>query len=167
MSKYLDKSIVEIHQLLKKKEIYPIDLVEEAFNRIEKNKDLNCFITLNKEKALKEAKELENLEVDNLLFGIPIAIKDNISTKGLKTTCASKMLENYEPIFDATVVQKIKDKHMIIIGKTNMDEFAMGSTSRTSYFGAPKNPWNKKKITGGSSGGSAACIASRMVPLAL
>ncbi|MDE5586937.1 MAG: Asp-tRNA(Asn)/Glu-tRNA(Gln) amidotransferase subunit GatA [Bacilli bacterium] len=167
MSKYLDKSILELHELLKRQEIHPIDLVEEAFDRIEKNKELNCFITLNKEEALKEAKELENLEVDNLLFGIPIAVKDNISTKGLKTTCASKMLENYEPIYDATVVQKIKDKHMIIIGKTNMDEFAMGSTSRTSYFGAPKNPWNKEKITGGSSGGSAACISARLVPLAL
>ena len=167
MSKYLDKSIVEIHELLKKKDICPIDLVEEAFDRIESNKELNCFITLNKEEALKEAKELENLEVDNLLFGIPVAVKDNISTRGLRTTCASKMLENYEPIYDATVVQKIKDKHMIMIGKTNMDEFAMGSTSRTSYFGAPKNPWNQEKITGGSSGGSAACISARLVPFAL
>ncbi|MCI8588564.1 MAG: Asp-tRNA(Asn)/Glu-tRNA(Gln) amidotransferase subunit GatA [Bacilli bacterium] len=167
MSRYLDKSILELHQLLKKKEIRPIDLVEEAYDRIEKNKELNCFITLNKEEALKEAKELENLEVDNPFFGIPIAIKDNISTRGLRTTCASRMLENYEPIFDATVIEKIKEKHMIIIGKTNMDEFAMGSTSRTSYFGAPKNPWNKEKITGGSSGGSAACIAANLVPLAL
>ncbi len=167
MSKYLDKSIIEINELLKKKEIRPIDLVEEAFSRIEENKDLNCFITLNKENAIEEAKKLEDLEVDNLLFGIPIAVKDNISTKDLRTTCASKMLENYVPIYDATVVQKIKDKHMIIIGKTNMDEFAMGSTSRTSYFGAPKNPWNKEKITGGSSGGSAACISQRIVPLAL
>lgn len=167
MSRYLDKSILELHQLLKKKEIRPIDLVEEAYDRIEKNKELNCFITLNKEEALKEAKELENLEVDNHFFGIPIAIKDNISTRGLRTTCASRMLENYEPIFDATVIEKIKEKHMIIIGKTNMDEFAMGSTSRTSYFGAPKNPWNKEKITGGSSGGSAACIAANLVPLAL
>jgi len=167
MSKYLDKSIVEINELLKKKEIRPIDLVEEAFSRIEENKDLNCFITLNKEEALKEAKRLESVEVDNLFFGIPIALKDNISTNGLRTTCASKMLENYIPIYDATVVQKIKDKHMIIIGKTNMDEFAFGSTSRTSYFGAPKNPWNKEKITGGSSGGSAACVSARIVPCAL
>ncbi len=167
MSKYLDKSIVEINELLKKKAIRPIDLVEEAFARIEENKDLNCFITLNKEEALEEAKKLENVEVDNLLFGIPIAIKDNISTKDLRTTCASKMLENYVPIYDATVVQKIKDKHMIMIGKTNMDEFAMGSTSRTSYFDPPKNPWNREKITGGSSGGSAACISARIVPFAL
>lgn len=167
MSRYLDKSIIEINELLKNKEISPVDLVEEAFQRIEENADLNCFITLNKEEALKEAKALEELEVDNILFGIPIAVKDNISTKGLKTTCASKMLENYEPIYDATVVEKIKEKHMIIIGKTNMDEFAMGSTSRTSYFGAPKNPWDRTKITGGSSGGSAACVSARLVPFAL
>lgn len=167
MSRYLDKSILELHELLKRKEIRPIDLVEEAFLRIEQNQSLNCFITLNKDEALKEAKALEDLEVDNLLFGIPIAVKDNISTKGLRTTCASRMLESYEPIFDATVVEKIKEKHLIIIGKTNMDEFAMGSTSRTSYFGAPKNPWNQCKITGGSSGGSAAAVSSRIVPLAL
>lgn len=167
MSKYLDQSILELHEMLKKKEIRPIDLVEEAFERIEANEDLNCFITLNKEEAMKQAKELENLEVDNPLFGIPIAIKDNISTKELRTTCASKMLENYVPIFDATVIEKIKAKHMIIVGKTNMDEFAMGSTSRTSYFGPPKNPWNRSRITGGSSGGSAAAVCARLVPLAL
>ncbi len=167
MSKYLDQSILELHEQLKKKEIRPIDLVEEAFERIEANSDLNCFITLNKEEAIRQAKALEEKEVDQPLFGIPIAIKDNISTKGLRTTCASKMLENYVPIFDATVIEKIKEKNMIIIGKTNMDEFAMGSTSRTSYFGAPKNPWNRSRITGGSSGGSAACVSARLVPLAL
>ena len=159
--KYLDKTIQEIHSLLKEKKIKPIDLVEECFERIEKNKDLNAYITLNKEEAIKTAKELENKEVDNLLFGLPIAVKDNIVTKGLRTTCASHMLDNFIPIYDATVVEKIKKNNMIIIGKTNMDEFAMGSSSRTSYFGAPKNPWDKEKISGGSSGGSATTIAER------
>ena len=165
--RYLDKSIEELHELLKNKTIKPIDLVEEAFARIEENKDLNAYITLNKEEALKQAKELEDKEVDNVLFGIPIAVKDNIVTKGLRTTCASHMLDNFTPIYDATIVEKLKEKNMIIIGKTNMDEFAMGSSSRTSYFGAPKNPWNNEKISGGSSGGSATTIASRDVPLAL
>lgn len=164
---YLDKSIKELHELLKTKQIKPIDLVEEAFERIESNKELNAYITLNKEEAINKAKELEDKEVDNILFGIPIAVKDNIVTKGLLTTCASHMLDNFTPIYDATIVEKIKEKNMIIIGKTNMDEFAMGSSSRTSYFGAPKNPWNHEKISGGSSGGSATTIASRDVPLAL
>ncbi len=164
---YLDKSIKEINKLLIDKKIKPIDLVEEAFTRIENNKELNAYITLNKEEALKQAKELESLEVDNPLFGIPIAIKDNIITKNLLTTCASHILDNFIPIYDATVIEKIKKKRMIIIGKTNMDEFGMGSSSRTSYFKAPKNPWNKEKITGGSSGGSAATIAANCVPLAL
>ena len=167
MSKYLDLSIKEINSLLKDKKIKPIDLVNEAFTRIEENSDLNNFITLNKEEAVRCALELEEKEVDNLFFGIPIALKDNISTKDLRTTCASKMLENYVPIYDATVVKKIKEKNMIIIGKTNMDEFAMGSTSRTSYFGAPKNAWDKTRIAGGSSGGSASCVASRTIPFAL
>ena len=167
MSKYLDLSIKELNKLLMNKEIKPIDLVEEAFDRIEKNSDLNAFITLNKEEAIKRAKELENIEVDNLFFGIPIAIKDNICTENLRTTCASKILENFVPIYNATVIDEINEKNMIIIGKTNMDEFAMGSCSKTSYFGAPHNPWNKEKITGGSSGGSAACVSSRIVPLSL
>ena len=165
--KYLNKPINELHELLKSKKIKPIDLVEEAFENIENNKELNAYITLNKEEALKQAKELEEKEIDNILFGMPIAIKDNIVTKGLLTTCASHMLDNFTPIYDATVIEKIKEKNMIIIGKTNMDEFAMGSTSRTSYFGAPLNPWNKEKISGGSSGGSAVTIASRDLPFAL
>lgn len=165
--KYLNKSVLELHELLKEKKIKPIDLVEEAFENIENNKELNAYITLNKEEAIAQAKELETKEVDNILFGMPIAIKDNIITKGLKTTCASHMLENFNPIYDATVIEKIKEKNMIIIGKTNMDEFAMGSTSRTSYFGAPLNPWNKEKISGGSSGGSAVTIAARDLPFAL
>jgi len=160
MSKYLDLELKEINKLLKEKKIKPIDLVEEAFKNIEENEEINAFITLNKEEAINKAKELENKEVDNLLFGIPIAIKDNICTEGLRTTCASKILENFTPIYNATVIEKINEKNMIIIGKTNMDEFAMGSTSRTSYFGAPKNPWNKERIAGGSSGGSAACVSS-------
>lgn len=167
MSKYLDLPIKEINKLLKDKKIKPIDLVNEAFERIEKNEKLNAFITLNKEEALRRAKELESKEVDNLFFGIPIAVKDNICTKDLRTTCASKILENFIPIYNATVVEKLLDKNMIIIGKTNMDEFAMGSCSKTSYFGAPHNPWNFDKITGGSSGGSAACVSGRIVPLAL
>ena len=165
--KYLDKSIIEINELLKNKTIKPIDLVNEVFDNIEKNKELNAYITLNKESALKEAKELENLEVDNILFGLPIAVKDNIVTKNLLTTCGSHILDNFIPIYNATVVEKIKEKHMIIIGKTNMDEFAMGSSSRTSYFGAPRNPWNKNKISGGSSGGSATTIAAHDLLLAL
>ena len=165
--RYLDLPLVEINKLLKEKKIKPIDLVNEAFKNIEKHKEYNAYITLNKEEAIKEAKELEDKEVDNLFFGIPIAVKDNIVTKGLRTTCASHMLDNFIPPYNATVVEKIKARHMIIIGKTNMDEFAMGSSSRTSYFGPPRNPWNKNKISGGTSGGSAVTIASRDVPIAL
>ena len=164
----IDRSIKEIHELLVNEKIKPIDLVNEVFERIEEEKDLNCFITLNKEEATKTALDLEGkVEKDNLLWGIPIAIKDNIVTKDLRTTCASHILDNFIPIYDATVIEKIKNAKMIIVGKTNMDEFAMGSTSRTSYFGAPRNPWNKNKITGGSSGGSASCISARLTPLAL
>ena len=159
--RYLNRNIEELHELLKTKKIKPIDLVEEAFENIEKHKEYNAYITLNKEEAIKEAKALEKLEVDNLLFGLPVAVKDNILTKGLRTTCASHMLDNFIPIYDATIIEKIKNKHMIIIGKTNMDEFAMGSSSRTSYFGPPRNPWNKNKISGGSSGGSATTISAR------
>ena len=167
MHNYLDLSLIEINKLLKEKKITPKDLVEEAFERIENNKDLNCFITLNKEEALKQAEELEGKEVNSLTFGIPIALKDNILTRGLRTTAASKILANFDPIYDADVVERIKAANMIIIGKTNMDEFAMGSSNRTSFFGSVKNPWNKTWVPGGSSGGSAAAVSKRIIPFAL
>ena len=168
MNNILDKSIKEIHELLVDKKVTCRELVEEVYKKIEES-DLNAFITLNKTDAFELADKLDSEEVDkdNILWGIPIAIKDNISTKDIRTTCASHILENYTPIYDATVIEKIKENKMIIIGKTNMDEFAMGSTSRTSYFGAPKNPKDTTKITGGSSGGSAAAVAGGLVPLAL
>ena len=167
MTKYLDLSLIEINEHLKSKKIKPIDLVNEAFERIENNKDLNCFITLNKEESIKKAVELENMDVDNILFGIPIVVKDNIVTNNLRTTCASKMLDNFIPVYDATVVEKLNAKNMIIIGKTNMDEFAMGSSNQTSYYGPVLNPWDKTKVSGGSSGGSAAAVSSRIVPFAI
>lgn len=166
MTNYLELSLDEIHSKLVHKEIKPLDLVLEAFEKIE-NSHLNSFITLNKEAAIEEAKRLEAMEVDNPLFGLPIAIKDNIVTKNLRTTCASRMLEQFDPIYDATVIEKIKAKHMIIIGKTNMDEFAMGSTGETSYFGSILNPWDNTRVPGGSSSGSAAAVAARIVPFAL
>ena len=164
--RYLDLDIKTINEKLKNKEIKPIDLVNEAFDRI-KETNLNCFITLNKEQALKKAKELEEKEVDNILFGLPIAIKDNIVTKDLRTTAASHILEDFIPIYDATVITKIKEKNMIIIGKTNMDEFAMGSTGETSYFGNTLNPIDNTLVPGGSSSGSAACVAAGITPFSL
>ena len=164
--RYLDLDIRKINKLLKDKKIKPIDLVNEAFERIEST-NLNCFITLNKEEAIKTAKELENKEIDNILFGLPIAIKDNILTKDLRTTAASHILEDFIPIYDATVISKIKEKHMIIIGKTNMDEFAMGSTGETSYFGPTLNPIDNILVPGGSSSGSAAAVASGITSLSL
>ena len=165
-NRYLDLTLEEIHNLLVEKKITPVDLATEALERIKENEKLNAFITIN-ENVIEEAKAMNDVEKDNLFYGIPIAIKDNIMTKDLRTTCASKMLENFIPIYDATVVEKLKANHLLIVGKTNMDEFAMGSTSRTSYFGAPLNPHDKTKIAGGSSGGSAACVAAGIVPFSL
>lgn len=167
MTKYLHLPLEEINNLLRTKKIKPIDLVRESFDRIKENKELNAFITLNEEDAIKEAIRLESEKVDNLLFGIPIAIKDNIITNNLRTTCASKMLDNFIPIYDATVVKKIKECKMIIIGKTNMDEFAMGSTGETSYYKPCLNPWNLTKTPGGSSSGSASSVSMRICPFAL
>jgi len=167
MTKYLELSIKEINDKLKNKEIKPIDLVLECFERIESVKEYNAFITLNKESALEKARELGDKEVDNLLFAIPIAIKDNIVTKDLRTTCASKMLSNFIPVYDASVVELIKSKNMIIIGKLNMDEFAMGSSNETSYYGSVLNSYDKTRVSGGSSGGSAVAVAKGIVPFSL
>ena len=166
--KYLDLNLKEIHELLVSKKIKPIDLVNEAICRINENSNLNAIITDNFDDAKKRAIELENVDPNsNLLYGIPIIVKDNILTKDLRTTCASHMLDNFIPIYDAFVVELLKSSNMIIMGKANMDEFAFGSSSRTSYFGAPCNPWDISKISGGSSGGSAVCVSSRMVPFSL
>ncbi len=141
------------------------DLVSELLERIEKSK-LNAYITVCKD-ALKKAEEFDRGKLRGKLAGIPVAVKDCISTKGVRTTCGSKMLENYVPPFDAHVVEKLKREGAIIIGKTNMDEFAMGTTTETSYFGVVKNPYDLSRVAGGSSGGSGACLAGNEAVLAL
>lgn len=167
---YFDHSIEELHELLVNKEITATQLVESTYENIETtDKKINAFITLNKEEALKRAQAVDEkgIDADNLMSGIPIAIKDNILTTGIKTTAASKMLENFVPVYDATVVEKLHQDGAISVGKLNMDEFAMGSSSETSYFGNVHNPWNLDRVPGGSSGGSAASVAAGEIVAAL
>ncbi len=142
------------------------DLILELFDKIKKSK-LNAYITLNEKDALNTAEKFDQGKLKGKLAGIPVAVKDNITTKGLRTTCASRMLENYIPVFDAHVVERLKDEGAIIIGKTNMDEFAMGTTTETSYFGVVRNPYDLNRVAGGSSGGSAAAVAAGETVLAL
>ncbi len=156
--------------MLVKKEISPFDLVKESFDRIDAVEDkVQSFITLNKETALDVAEELgdSGINPENMLAGLPIGLKDNIVTKNLRTTAASKILYNFDPIYDATVVQKLKQAQVINIGKLNMDEFAMGSSTETSHFHKTYNPWDLSKVPGGSSGGSAAAVAASEVLFAL
>lgn len=162
----------DIRDKIINKEISAGQVVEAYIKQIEEiDKDINAFITVDKEGARAKAAEidekLKNGEELGRLAGIPIGIKDNMVTKDIKTTCGSKMLENYQSPYDATVVEIIKKEDGIIIGKTNMDEFAMGSSTETSYFGATKNPLDLSKVPGGSSGGSAAAVASSQVAIAL
>lgn len=162
----------EIREKLIKKEISAREIVEAHLKVIEeKEKDINAFITLDEEGALAQAdhidKKIENRESLGALAGIPIGIKDNIVTKNIKTTCASRMLEDFIPPYDARVVEKIKAQDGIILGKTNMDELAMGFSNERSYFGPTKNPIDLERVPGGSSGGSAAGVAAYEIPLAL
>ena len=161
-------TVHELQEKLENKELTITDITKAYVNRIDKKeKDVQAFVTTLKDEALEEAKELESKETDGDFVGIPIGIKDNICTKGIKTTCSSRMLENFVSPYDATVIEKIKKENMINLGKLNMDEFAMGGSTEYSYFKKTRNPWNLNKVPGGSSGGSAAAVASRMVPWAL
>lgn len=162
----------EIRHKIINKEISARDVVDAYIEHIEYvDNDINAYITVDKEGARAQAdkidEKLANGEPLGRLAGIPIAIKDNIVTKDMKTTCGSKMLENYMSPFDATVVEIIKKEDGIIIGKTNMDEFAMGSSTEKSYFGPTKNPLDLNRVPGGSSGGSAAAVASKQAAIAL
>ncbi|AXQ78065.1 Asp-tRNA(Asn)/Glu-tRNA(Gln) amidotransferase subunit GatA [Streptococcus chenjunshii] len=164
------KTVDELHRLLVKKEISATELTKAALKDIkEREEAVGSFITVSEEAALAQAQILDEkgIDADNVLAGIPVAVKDNISTKGILTTAASKMLYNYEPIFDAAAVEKLYAKDMIVIGKTNMDEFAMGGSTETSYYKKTKNAWDQTKVPGGSSGGSASAVASGQVRLSL
>jgi aspartyl-tRNA(Asn)/glutamyl-tRNA(Gln) amidotransferase subunit A len=143
-----------------------LERVEEMLNAIRRS-NLNAYITVDHSEARKLAENADAGQLDGRLAGVPVAIKDAISTKGLRTTCASKMLEHYVPPYDAFVVSKLKQEGAVLIGKTNMDEFSMGTSTETSYFGPSRNPWDIKRVPGGSSGGSAAAVAAREADLAL
>lgn len=155
-----DLTVHELMEKVKNKEITIEEITKAYADRInEKEPEVNAFVSTRLEEAITESKNPE--------AGIPIGIKDNICTKGIKTTCSSKMLENFVSPYDATVITKIKEKNMPILGKLNMDEFAMGSSTENSAIKITRNPWNLNKVPGGSSGGSAAAVAANLVPWAL
>ncbi len=165
-------TVHELQEKLKSKEITVTDIMKAYIERVsEKETDVQAFVTTLTDEAMKQAEEIqrkiEKGEVTGELAGIPIGIKDNLCTKGIRTTCSSKMLENFIAPYNATVVEKLNDENMIDLGKLNMDEFAMGGSTEYSYFKKTKNPWNLNKVPGGSSGGSAAAVAANLVPWAL
>lgn len=160
---YRQTDITQLHADLVAGKVTATELVQASLQRMDETEaDVNAFVTRNDEAALAKAKELDaaGIPSDQLLAGIPLAVKDNILTKGLRTTASSKMLENFTPVFDATVVEKLNEAGFINVGKTNLDEFAMGSSTETSYFGTTHNPWDLTRVPGGSSGGSAAAVAA-------
>jgi aspartyl-tRNA(Asn)/glutamyl-tRNA(Gln) amidotransferase subunit A len=163
----------ELRELVLKGEASCIDIAKSVFDRIDKTEgSVDAYLEITRDIALKQAEEADKIfkELGNNapeLCGIPIAIKDNMCTEGIKTTCASKILYNFIPPYDATVVKKLKNQHAVLIGKTNLDEFAMGSSTETSYFKKTKNPYDLTHVPGGSSGGSAAAVASDEAILAL
>ena len=160
------KTIKEIKKMISQKEISNKEIVQEVYKLIDENIHLNAFVTLNEDNSLKKAEGLDNNPSDSPLAGIPIAQKDLFCTKGLRTTCGSKILDNFIPPYSATVIENLENAGCISVGKTNMDEFAMGSSNETSYFGNVHNPWGDKLVPGGSSGGSASAVAAGIVPAA-
>ena len=168
MMNYLSKNIYEIHKALVNKEVTPLDLVKEALEKIKKDTN-NAFEYIYEKEAIEIAKQLKEPEVDNPLWGIPFAIKDNFSTKNIPTTASSKLLEGYLPPFDAEVYTRLLNKKAIPIAKTTLDELAMGGTGSSGHLGKTYNPWDESKtrMIGGSSCGSAAACASGVVPYAI
>ena len=169
---FREMTAAEIGQTIKAGEMTAVDAVKAALAEIKRQDEvLNSFVTVDEEGALKRAaevqKRIESGELTGPLAGVPIAIKDNMCTKGLKTTCSSKILYNFEPTYSAEAVLNLEKAGMVVIGKTNMDEFAMGSTTETSAFGVTRNPWDTEHVPGGSSGGSCAAVASGEAPCAL
>jgi aspartyl-tRNA(Asn)/glutamyl-tRNA(Gln) amidotransferase subunit A len=167
-----NKSANEIKKEIINKNISCKETLDETYKKIKyENKNINAFITLTEDLAYKKAKELDEKiskgEKIGRLAGVPIAIKDNICVEGIKTTCGSKILENFIAPYNATIIEKLNQEDAIIIGKTNMDEFAMGSSTETSYFGPTKNPVDTSRIPGGSSGGSASSVAANFVPVSI
>lgn len=159
-------TVHELMEKLEKNEITSEDIIKSYSKRIdEKEKDVQAFVTVTADEALKQAESVDRTK--SKLAGIPIGIKDNMCTKGIKTTCSSKMLENFVAPYNATVVEKLNNEGVLSLGKLNMDEFAMGASTEYSAFKVTRNPWNLKMAPGGSSGGSAAAVASQMVPWAL
>jgi len=155
----------ELSDMLKKGDISSVELTRSVLDRIyDIEEDLGCYITICREEAFERAQEVQeyisNGEVKSPLAGIPVALKDNICTEGIVTTCASKMLQNFVPFYSATAATKLHEAGAVLVGKTNMDEFSMGSSTENSFFKTTKNPWNTKCVPGGSSGGSAAAVAS-------
>ena len=166
----MHSTLAELSAALEQKEISSEELTRAYLDRCIKYNDLlNCYVTIDEEHALQQAKQADQLRHDNKaikLTGIPIAQKDIFCTKGIKTSCGSKMLDNFIAPYDATVISKMNDAGLITLGKTNMDEFAMGSSNETSYYGPVKNPWDTECVPGGSSGGSASAVAARLCPAA-
>lgn len=164
-------TIKEIQAGLKAGEFTAVELTESIFATIEATDDkIQSFLALNKEAALEAAKAADERGYGDdapLLNGVPVGIKDNIVTEGLTTTASSQMLENFNPTYDATVIKKLKEAGAVIIGKLNLDEFAMGGSTETSYFQTSRNPWDIERVPGGSSGGSASAVAARQVPASL
>ncbi|MFC4734960.1 Asp-tRNA(Asn)/Glu-tRNA(Gln) amidotransferase subunit GatA [Bacillus daqingensis] len=169
-----DYSLKELQQQLHNGETSVEALVNLSFSRIEEVDDqVGAFLRLDKDRAIERAQELDrqlqqnSISAEDALFGLPVGVKDNIVTKGLVTTCASRILENFEPVHDATVVEKLRDAGTVTVGKLNMDEFAMGSSNENSGYKLCRNPWNLDHVPGGSSGGSAAAVAAGEVPFSL
>lgn len=170
MMSLFDKTSAELQQALLNKEITIADLTKEAYARIDAlDGEVGAFLALNKEAAEQEAAEKDQVPFEERgpLFGLPIGVKDNIVTEGIETTCASKILEGFNPIYSATVVEKLRKAGMVTVGKVNMDEFAMGSANENSAIKKVHNPWDFNRAPGGSSGGSAAAVAAGEVPFTL